>query len=418
MSAEAPQTRERGAVPPAKAGIPRPGAAVSRLPLLAGAMLSVIAGLWGGLSLLGTGVPVPNPTLATQHGPLMALGFLGTLISLERAVALGRPWGYAAPALAGIGALAGAAGFTRPGQVLLTAAAGWFLAVYLVLLARRPGREVVVQMCGAIAWYIGGLLWLRGLPVADLVPWLMAFLVLTIAGERLELAHVGFLPHQAKGRRASDGILAAMGVLGAGVLASVPWPVIGWRVAGLGMVALAGLLTVHDIARRTVRSTGLPRFAAVCLLSGYAWLTLAGALWAVFGRPETGGLYDASLHAVFLGFVMSMVFGHAPVILPAVLRVRLPYHPMLYGPLALLHAALLVRIAGDVGGLPAVRTVGGVLGEVSLLAFAGCAVLSGRLVPTRRTGVAGHTGSARQTGPAHQAGAVSRPSRSHKMESS
>jgi hypothetical protein len=38
-----------------------------------------------------------------------------------------------------------------------------------------------------------------------------------------------------------------------------------------------------------------------------------------------------------------MVFGHAPVILPAVLRVKLPYHPALYAPLVLLHGSLLVR---------------------------------------------------------------------------
>jgi hypothetical protein len=44
-----------------------------------------------------------------------------------------------------------------------------------------------------------------------------------------------------------------------------------------------------------------------------------------------------------VGFVFSMVFGHAPVILPAVLRVKLPYHPVLYAPLVLLHGSLLVR---------------------------------------------------------------------------
>ena len=54
--------------------------------------------------------------------------------------------------------------------------------------------------------------------------------------------------------------------------------------------------------------------------------------------------YDAALHAIFVGFVFSMVFGHAPVILPAVLRVRFPYHPVLYLPLALLHASLAVRV--------------------------------------------------------------------------
>lgn len=347
-------------------------------------MLSVLAGLWGGLNLLGTGVPVPSTTFAREHGPLMVLGFLGTLISLERAVALRRWWGYAAPALAAAGALTAAAGFAQLGRLLLTAAAGWLFAAYLVLLSRCPGREVIIQMCGAIAWYGGGLLWLRGLPIADLVPWLMAFLVLTIAGERLELAQVGFLPDRAAGRRAGDGILAAVAVLGVGVLASVFWPVVGWRMAGLGMALLAGLLAVHDIARRTVRATGLPRYAAVCLLTGYAWLILAGTIWAIAGRPETGGVYDAALHAVFLGFVMSMVFGHAPVILPAVLQVRLPYHPMLYGPLALLHAALLIRVAGDLGAAHAVRTAGGVLGEVALLTFAGCAVAASRLSRPRK----------------------------------
>jgi hypothetical protein len=54
--------------------------------------------------------------------------------------------------------------------------------------------------------------------------------------------------------------------------------------------------------------------------------------------------YDAALHAFFIGFVFSMVFGHAPVILPAVLRVRYPYHPVLYAPLVLLHASLALRV--------------------------------------------------------------------------
>ncbi|MEO3827408.1 hypothetical protein [Actinomadura sp. B10D3] len=99
------------------------------------------------------------------------------------------------------------------------------------------------------------------------------------------------------------------------------------------------------VARRTVRSPGLPCYAAACLLAGYLWLAVAGTIRLAAGRPSNSGLYDAALHAVFLGFVMSMVFGHAPVILPAVLRVRLPYHPVLYAPLVLLHASLLVRNA-------------------------------------------------------------------------
>ncbi|HRN65649.1 MAG TPA: hypothetical protein PLA98_12495, partial [Alicycliphilus sp.] len=36
-------------------------------------------------------------------GQIMVLGFLGTLISLERAQAIGRPWAYLAPALLAAG---------------------------------------------------------------------------------------------------------------------------------------------------------------------------------------------------------------------------------------------------------------------------------------------------------------------------
>ncbi|WP_301174434.1 hypothetical protein [Actinomadura geliboluensis] len=351
-----------------------PRLAARRLPLLAGALLSLIAGLWGALTLLDVGVPLPRTAFAQQHGPLMALGFLGTLISLERAVALGRPWAYASPALAGLGALTTAAGFAAPGRVLLTAAGGWLVAVYIAVLGRRTGRDLAVQTAGAVAWYAAGLLWIGGRGVGDIVPWLAAFLVLTIAGERLELARVAFL-----GRRASDGLVATAALIGAGAAVSVWWAEPGWRLTGLGMAALAGWLAVHDIARRTVRGTGLPRFAAACLLAGYAWLAAAGTIWLIAGRPG-GGAYDAALHAVFLGFVMSMVFGHAPVILPAVLRIRLPYHPVLYAPLVLLHASLLLRVGGDLAGSSVARTAGGVLGEVSLLLFGACAVAASRLV--------------------------------------
>ncbi|TDC69575.1 hypothetical protein E1200_08080 [Actinomadura sp. GC306] len=359
------ETRERA----------RSRVAVRRLPLLAGALLGLVAGLWGALGLLGLDVPMPRTAFAREHGALMALGFLGTLISLERAVALGRPWGFVAPALAGLGGVTTALGLGIIGKLLLTAAGGWLIAIYIAVLGRRTGRDLAVQTSGAVAWYIGALLWLSGRPVGEIVPWLAAFLVLTIAGERLELARVAFL-----GRRASDGLLAAAALVGAGAAASTAWPDPGWRLTGLGMAALAGWLAVHDIARRTVRSTGLPRFTAACLLAGYAWLAFAGTVWLAAGRPASGGLNDAALHAVFLGFVMSMVFGHAPVILPAVLRVRLPYHPVLYAPLVLLHASLVVRVAGDLGGSGALRTAGGVLGEASLLLFGGCAVAASRLL--------------------------------------
>ena len=64
----------------------------------------------------------------------------------------------------------------------------------------------------------------------------------------------------------------------------------------------------YDIARATLRSTGLPRFVAACLLTGYEWLVLASGVYLLVpGAPE-GAAYDAALHAVFLGFVMVAAF--------------------------------------------------------------------------------------------------------------
>jgi hypothetical protein len=59
-----------------------------RLPLLGLAGAALLAGLWAGLVRLGWAVPPGHPAWVANHGPLMISGFLGTLISLERAVAL------------------------------------------------------------------------------------------------------------------------------------------------------------------------------------------------------------------------------------------------------------------------------------------------------------------------------------------
>jgi hypothetical protein len=121
---------------------------------------------------------------------------------------------------------------------------------------------------------------------------------------------------------------------------------------------------------------------ACAMLAGYAWLAVAGALWLVAGPVLAGRGYDAALHAVFLGFVLSMVMAHAPVILPAVLRRPLPYRPVMYVPLVLLHATLALRVlVGDARGLDVVVQVGGVGNVVALLLFVVVAVTSAVLGP-------------------------------------
>jgi len=73
------------------------------LPFLILAILALLAALWAGLMRLGWLLPALTPALALAHGPLMISGFLGTLIPLERAVAMKQKWMYAPPLLAGLG---------------------------------------------------------------------------------------------------------------------------------------------------------------------------------------------------------------------------------------------------------------------------------------------------------------------------
>jgi hypothetical protein len=181
-------------------------------------------------------------------------------------------------------------------------------------------------------------------------------------------------------RRARLLFVGAAAVFGAGLMSSLaagPAPAapgegipVGIRVTGIGLVLLAAWLARYDIARRTIRGQGLTRYMAAALLTGYAWLAVAGVLWAVSGQMADGRGYDAELHAIFLGFVMSMIFAHAPVIIPSVTGRRLPYRPVLYVPLVLLHASLLLRLAGgDWAGNTDAWQWGGSLNEVAILLF-------------------------------------------------
>ncbi|HET8614436.1 MAG TPA: hypothetical protein VFL94_02845 [Actinomycetales bacterium] len=351
---------------------PRPQLARGRLPVLALGGICLLLGLTGGLARLGAGTPSPQ-SAAAGHGVLMTLGFLGTLISLERAVALRHAWGYLAPVLSGLGGIAYVAGAPAPGPALLFAAAGaWLIGAYLVMWQVQPALHIAIQMLGAIAWWAAALLWLIGRGLPAIVPWLAAYVILTISGERLELARVAL-----RGTRHLPGLVIWSVLIMAGPAVSVLRPVAGGRVFGVGLLVLAAWLVRYDVARRTVRTSGLTRYMAVCLLTGYVWLTLAGVLWVVEGQIASGPGYDGAVHAVFFGYAMSMVLGHAPVILPAVLRVRLPHHPRDYAVLALLHVSFALRIlGGDLAGVDALRVLGGSLGVVTLLAFVANAISS------------------------------------------
>ncbi len=270
----------------------RPGASPKALRLLlrgvfiAGIAAALLAGVAGGLLRAGVALPLDGtprwlPPAVLQHAFLMVVALLGTVIGIERAVALKRRF---------------------------------------------------------------------------------AFLVLTIVAERLEMTRL-------MRRRAAAPLTlgAAVALLLAGAATSAVSPLFGGLLYGLALAALAAWLVAFDIARRTLRAAGLSRYMAVALLLGYAWLGVAGAGWMMAGLGAAAWR-DTALHALALGFVLSMVFAHAPVILPALLRVKLLFGPWFYAPLALLHGSLALRLAG--GALdPGWRAAGAVGNALAMGSF-------------------------------------------------
>jgi hypothetical protein len=371
----APDGLDLNALPsgPSIAAAPR-RTLVRRGVFLVPAGLALLAGLDAALMLLSLPAPVSAARLPHVHGMLLVFGFVGTLISLERAVAVRHRLGFLAPAMMGAGGLL----LVSPvplvaGKVVLLTAACALVGVYVPLWRRQRDDSVLVQAFGAVVAVGALILWLGGLPVPRLLPWLVGFVVLTIGGERLELARVAMGPTAGRVLRTlSAGVVA-------GVVASLLWPRPGYPLLGLALLALVGWLTNHDVARRMVHTSGLTRFMAGCLLAGYFWLAVAGGIWLLGGAAFDGGRYDAVVHAVFLGFVLSMIIAHAPVILPAVLRRPLPYHRALLVPAVLLHVSLALRLwVGDALGVRLVWQAAGVLNITALLLFAGLAIWSAK----------------------------------------
>lgn len=347
--------------------------------LLLPAGIAVIAGLDAALLRLGLGAPAQGAGLADAHGVLMVFGFVGTAISLERAVALQSAGthrariAYVVPTLSALAALtllvsmsvpAWSPGRSLPGTLWTASLAGLTMIYVHVWVNRQASYAVLIQGMGAVSGMLGAALWTRGVEAAVLVPWWMTFLVLTIAGERLELARVAFASGGTELRitAASAGTLLASGL-------TLVAPDLGYPLLGLALGILMVDLALHDVARGTIRVPGLPRFSAACMLSGYAWGTVSALTWLIGGPALSGHRYDLVIHALTIGFVLSMIMAHAPVILTAVVRRTLPYHPVMVAVWATLQLGLLLRMWAGARSQEPLWRLGGTINVIALLAF-------------------------------------------------
>ena len=336
------------------------------------AAAALLSGLWAGLVRLGLTLPGGTPALAEFHGALMIGGFLGTLISLERAVALGQWWAYSAPALGAVAAL-----FLLAGMPWLAAAAFLLAGVALtfnsmVVVARQPALFTVVLSVAATYWAVGTIVWMIGRSPAEVTGWWLGFLVLTVAAERLELSRLLLPPRLSQ---VTFAVAVSLIVIGA---ARGEFNGGGAPFSGVGLLASTLWLLRHDVARRTIRQSGQTRFSAACMLAGYFWLGVAGLVLLVAPPGTTAFSYDAVVHAITIGFIFSMIFGHAPIILPAVTGLRIKCGTAAYAPLALLHLSVLMRILADLFQWIDVRTTSGPLTIIALAGYAGALIVASR----------------------------------------
>lgn len=333
---------------------------------------SLVVAILAGVARLGWNVPVAA-SYATDHGPLLVLAVFGSLIALERAVALGVLWAYAAPiagALAGFSVFAGLRQLTAPlalvESIVLTVANGH-------IARKQPAVFTHLMLLGSLVLVVGTAAWAAGRPVFAVVPAWLAFFALTIVAERIEMSRLAPVPDWAR-----TTIAVVCAAMAAAAVAAIARPLLASRALGITCALVAAWELRFDLARRTVRQSGLPRYAAVGVLVGSIWLGVSGLGLAALGLPPAGPVYDALLHAVFVGFVLSMVFAHAPIILPAVARVKIAFGRPLYVPLAVLHGALVLRVAGDLVGIAWLRRAGGLGNAVAIAVFASTIVLQVR----------------------------------------
>ena len=343
-----------------------------RIPSLRHALVIVVAaaaltGVLAGLARLGMRAGWGG-SRAAEHGPLLGLGVFGTVVSIERAAALGARWAFAAPvgfALAGAAMLAG---WSHAPWIAAASSAG-MLAANARAVGRRAMLVTWLLLAGSALLLAGNVQWAAGEPVFRAMPAWIGFFVLTITAERQRHSR-----HVVPPPWASLLLTAAVAALVIAVAVCIAGVRSGIQALAASMMALAIWQLRYDVSSQTIRQAGYPRFMAIGARAGMVWLLAAGSLLMLRNLPPAGPVYDAAVHAVLVGYVLSTAFAHALDVLPAVAGVRIPFTPFLYAPLALLHASLLGRVLGDLTDVVALRRAGALGNALAIGLFAAVAI--------------------------------------------
>jgi hypothetical protein len=330
-----------------------------RLPFVLLAMLSLIVALLAGLQRIGWNFQFGH--VSSNHGAIMVGGFLGTLISLEKIVPLKKTTLFIIPVLSGTSVILFFCNLSTLSLLFLAAASVGLSIVFLMYWLRERTLIYALMLAGSICWLVGNVFLIQTGFYPISIPWWIAFVLLIISSERLEL--MKFMPVTNRQKALFVGLL---GVFIIGCAASFHG--IGRFVAAASLFASGIWLMRYDIAGINLRKTGLPKYVGTALLCGYFSLLLSGVFIAAVTDKPLG--YDILVHSFFIGFVFSMIFAHGPIILPGVLGISAkPYHPMLYLWLMLLHTSWVTRVIADIMLDMLIRKYSGLISAVAIVGY-------------------------------------------------
>jgi hypothetical protein len=320
---------------------------------------SLISGLLSGFYRLG--LSLPEAQVYLHHGAIMTGSFLGTVILIERITTMKIKWLYLFPIINVSSILLFWMDLFTLGYIALLIGSLGLAVVFYIIIIKHADLPHRLMLVGAIAWLIGNLFLLLQSGYQSAILWWMAFLLITIVGERLEL--IRFLPISKAKRYVLIGFLLFF-LIGCWL----PFHLGGKNLMGIMMLLVMIWLFLYDMVRKSIKHPGIHRYTAISLIGGYIWLGITGLLFIADGSFTVP--YDALVHTFFLGFVFSMIFAHAPIILPGILGLSYKfYHPSLYLWAALLNASLVLRLGSALLILPEWKQWSGLANGVFILLF-------------------------------------------------
>lgn len=340
---------------------------------------AVFIGIWRIAILRGFLLP-PIPEWLPPHGEIMLGGFLASLIIFERMIALRINALIWVPYIYAFSAMMLHNGNPYVRTIHLVALAGWLLHRWIAYRKFHRWEKPLVESVAFITlssalMYPGGLLARPEVALQGL-----AFPVAVIAIERLEMS----LLFKKMGAR-----LVVFALIGWCFL----WNLSTWQgILDLKNIGWATLLLVvsialHDMALRGSKNKktlstahGLHNFLKLALILSYAWLFTAAIALILSTKISAAIQKDILFHLFGLGFVFTMILGHAPLILPAALG-KLPPTKAPVIPFLLFQTATIFRMVGDLALLKSVTVwqwtgwISGVIHIISFFAYVGMLII-------------------------------------------